>query len=265
MRVIIVETPDEVARVSARRIARAIRKPRTPGRATVLGVATGSSPLGTYRELGELVRAGELDTRGVRAFALDEYVGLDPAHPESYHSVIHRTVTEQLGLDPALVHVPDGVASDLEAGCEHYERLIREAGGVDLQLLGIGANGHIGFNEPSSSFASRTRVKALAPKTRADNARFFDSAEQVPVHSVTQGLGTILDARELLLVAQGEAKADAVAGMIEGPVSSMCPASALQLHADATVVIDRAAAAKLTLTDFYEYVYAHETEPEEGL
>ena len=210
-------------------------------RGAVLGVATGSSPLGTYAALATRVREGSLELSGVTAFALDEYVGLDPAHPESYRCVIRRTVTEPLGLDPA-------------RACAGYERLIREAGGVDLQLLGIGANGHIGFNEPTSSFASRTRIKTLAPRTRADNARFFGSAEQVPVHCVTQGLGTILDARRLLLVAQGEDKADAVAQMVEGPLASVCPASALQLHRDAVVVVDRAAASKLRLSDYYEYV-----------
>lgn len=258
MRVVIVESPEAVAEVSARRIARVIREARASGRGAVLGVATGSSPLGTYQELARGVAAGDLDTSGVSAFALDEYVGLDLAHPESYHSVIRRTVTEPLGLDPERVHVPDGAAVDLRAACEDYEASILAAGGVDLQLLGIGANGHIGFNEPTSSFASRTRVKALAPKTRADNSRFFATPDEVPVHSVTQGLGTILEARELLLVAQGAGKADAVAAMVEGPVSSMCPASALQLHPEATVVIDRAASAELRLRDFYLYEHAHE-------
>lgn len=256
MEITIVPDAHAVAATAADRIAGVIRarSASDPARPAVLGVATGSSPLGTYAALAERVRSGELDTTGVRAFALDEYVGLDPAHPESYHSVIRRTVTEPLGLDPADVRVPDGAASDLEAACAEYERLIRDAGGVDLQLLGIGANGHIGFNEPTSSFASRTRIKTLAPQTRADNARFFDSPEQVPVHCLTQGLGTILEARRLLLVAQGEAKADAVAQMIEGPLASVCPASALQLHPDAVVVIDRAAASKLRLTEYYEHV-----------
>ncbi|EFP03985.1 hypothetical protein CRE_08633 [Caenorhabditis remanei] len=199
MQVIIVETPEEVGRVAGERIAAVIRRSAF----AVLGVATGSSPLGAYAEVARQVSEGSLDTAGVTAFALDEYVGLPQEHPESYHSVIHRTVTEPLRLDPARVHVPDGTASDLEAACADYERRIREAGGVDLQLLGLGANGHIGFNEPTSSFGSRTRPKTLAPKTRQDNARFFDSADQVPVHCLTQGLGTILDARELLLVAQG--------------------------------------------------------------
>ena len=254
MRVIIVDDAAAVASASAAQIARSVRELRASGRAAVLGVATGSSPLGTYAALAGLVRAGELDLTGVAAFALDEYVDLDPRHPESYHAVIHRTVTEPLGLDPGLVHVPDGSAADIGAACDGYERDIVAAGGVDLQLLGIGANGHIGFNEPTSSLASRTRIKTLAPKTREDNARFFDSPGEVPMHCITQGIGTILDARRLLLVAQGEGKADAVAAMIEGPVTSMCPASALQLHPDAIAVIDRAAAAGLALTDYYEYV-----------
>lgn len=220
----------------------------------VLGVATGSSPIGTYAALAARIQAGRLDSSQVSAFALDEYVGLDLDHPESYHQVIRRTVTVPLGLDPARVRVPDGSAADVDGAGVRYEEQIREAGGVDLQLLGIGANGHVGFNEPTSSFASRTRLKTLAPQTRSDNARFFDGIDDVPTHCITQGLGTILDAGQLLLVAQGEGKADAVAAMIEGPIASICPASALQLHQHATVVIDRAAASKLRLTEYYEYV-----------
>ncbi|MCA0378845.1 MAG: glucosamine-6-phosphate deaminase [Actinobacteria bacterium] len=257
MRVIIVESAAEVAQVAAERIARAVRERRAAGAAAVLGVATGSSPVGTYNELATMVRDGGLDMTGVRAFALDEYVGLAHEHPESYHAVIHRTVTEPLGLDPALVQVPNGLADDLDAACREYERAIADAGGVDLQLLGIGSNGHIAFNEPTSSLASRTRTKTLAAQTRDDNARFFDSLDRVPMHCLTQGIGTILDAHHLLLVATGESKADAVAAMIEGPLSSMCPASALQLHPRAAVVIDREAAQKLTLTEYYEHIEAH--------
>ena len=259
MRVIIAESPAEVASTAASLIASVVDGRRAVGGEAVLGVATGSSPLGTYEALAERVRSGELDLAGVSAFALDEYVGLDRDHPESYHAVIHRTVTEPLGLDPALVHVPDGLAGDLAVACAGYERAIEAAGGVDLQLLGIGANGHIGFNEPSSSLASRTRVKTLAPQTREDNARFFYSLEQVPMHCVTQGIGTILDAGRLLLVAQGEAKAEAVAAMIEGPVSSRCPASALQLHPHAIAVVDRDAASNLELGEYYMYVEQHRT------
>ncbi len=254
MRVIIVDDPAALGDRAAAHLAATIRQRRAEGARAVLGVATGSSPLDCYRALAARAAAGTVDLEGVSAFALDEYVGLDPAHPESYRSVIRRTVTEPLGLDPARVHVPDGRAADPEAACADYERAIRDAGGIDVQLLGIGANGHIGFNEPTSSLASRTRLKTLAPRTRADNARFFDSPDEVPVHCVTQGIGTILEARRLLLVAQGAAKAAAVARMVEGPVSSMCPASALQLHPEATVVIDRAAAADLELADYYEYV-----------
>lgn len=253
MQVVIVETPQEVGRVAAAKVARVIRDRAD----AVIGVATGSSPLAIYAELTRQVRERRLDCSAVRAFALDEYVGLPLDHSESYHSVILREVVRPLRMKPALVHVPDGSAADIARACEEYERLIRQAGGVDIQILGIGANGHIGFNEPTSSFASRTRIKTLAPKTRADNARFFDSPDQVPTHCLTQGLATILDARRLVLVAQGGAKAEAVANMVEGPLSSMCPGSALQLHPDATVVVDRAAASRLTLTEYYEYTYAN--------
>ncbi|MHA3723244.1 glucosamine-6-phosphate deaminase [Leucobacter sp. HY1910] len=255
MEIVIVADATAVAERAAEEMARVIRGRQD----AVIGVATGSSPLGTYEVLARKVREGEIDVTGVSAFALDEYVGLAPEHPESYHSVIGKTVTEQLGLNPALVHVPNGNADDFDAACDAYEREIVAAGGIDIQLLGIGANGHIGFNEPTSSFASRTRLKTLAQQTRIDNARFFDSPDDVPVYSVTQGLGTIADARRLLLVAQGEAKADAVAAMVEGPVSTMCPASALQMHRYATVVIDEAAASKLKLRDYYDHVQHYRT------
>lgn len=257
MRIIITDTPAEVARISAERIARAIRVTQARGRRPVIGVATGSTPLGTYANLAEMVQRGDLDVSDVTMFALDEYVGLPMDHPESYRSVITHAVTVPFGLDASQVHVPDGAANDLDAACDDYERRITDAGGIDLQLLGIGTNGHLGFNEPSSSFASRTRMATLTPQTRTDNARFFDSIDEVPIHCVTQGLGTILDARSLVMVAQGEAKADAVARTIEGPLTSMCPGSALQLHADAVVVIDRAAASKLEHRDYYELIEAH--------
>ena len=252
MEVIVQPTPDDVARVAADVVADTVA--RRPG--AVLGLATGSSPLGVYAELARRVAAGELDPSGVTAFALDEYVGLPPGHPQGYAAVVAREVTGPLRLDPARVHVPDGGAADLEAAAEEYERAIAAAGGVDVQLLGIGANGHVGFNEPTSSFGSRTRIKTLTERTRADNARFFASPGEVPLHCLTQGLGTILAARRLLLVAQGEAKAGAVAAAVEGPLTSMCPASALQLHPRVTVVVDEAAASRLTLLDHYRHVHA---------
>lgn len=257
MQIVIVKTAEDVARFAADRIVRTVQEADTVGgdRGAVLGVATGSSPLGTYRELAARVAAGELDPSRITAFALDEYVGLDPSHPESYHSVIARTVTRPLGLDPARVHVPDGSAADTAAACARYEEQIRASGGIDLQILGIGTNGHIGFNEPTSSLASRTRLKTLAEKTRTDNARFFDSPDQVPIHCITQGLATILESRQALLVAQGSEKAPAIAAAVEGPVSAVCPASVLQLHPHVTVVVDEAAASHLRLTDYYQYVF----------
>jgi glucosamine-6-phosphate deaminase len=251
VQIVIAGSPAEVGRLTASKISQLVR--RQPD--AVLGLATGSSPLAIYAELARQVREEGLDCSAVRAFALDEYVGLPAEHPQSYHSVIRREVVEPLGMDPAAVHVPDGTAADVEAACAEYERMITDAGGIDIQILGIGANGHIGFNEPTSSFAARTRIKTLAPQTRADNARFFHSPEEVPTHCLTQGLGTILDARQLVLVAQGEAKAHAVAAMVEGPVSSMCPGSALQLHPEATAIVDEAAASRLALTDYYRYTY----------
>ena len=251
MEVVIFERPEEVACAAADRIAAVVR--RKPD--AVLGLATGSSPMGIYAELARRVAGGELDMSGVAGFALDEYVGLPAGHPQSYAAVLEREVVQPLGLRG--VRVPDGGADDLEAAAADYERAIAAAGGIDLQLLGIGANGHIGFNEPTSSFASRTRIKTLAPRTRADNARFFDSPSDVPTHCLTQGLGTILEARALLLVAQGEAKADAVAAAVEGPLAAVCPASALQLHRRAFVLVDEAAAARLRLADYYRWTYAH--------
>ncbi|TQL47000.1 glucosamine-6-phosphate deaminase [Homoserinimonas aerilata] len=212
----------------------------------VLGLATGSTPLTTYRALA--TRGHDLSR--VRGFALDEYVGLEPGHPQSYYSVIQREAVVPLGLNPQLVRVPGDDGTDAGAG-ERYERAIEEAGGVDLQLLGIGATGHIAFNEPGSSLASSTRVKTLMHQTRIDNARFFDTLEEVPRHCITQGLGTILRARHLVLLAFGENKAVAVAAALEGPVSASTPGSVVQLHPRVTVLVDEAAASGLRFADYY--------------
>jgi glucosamine-6-phosphate deaminase len=216
---------------------------------TVLGFATGSTPLPVYAAL--VPRLAGIDVSRVRGFALDEYVGIDPRHPQAYRNVLRRDVVDPLGLDPGRVRVPDGSPEGIEHAGDDYEAAIRAAGGVDVQLLGIGTTGHIGFNEPGSSFASLTRVKTLTAQTRADNARFFDSADEVPRHCITQGLGTILRARHLVLLAFGEGKADAVAGAVEGPVTASLPGSAIQLHGHATVVVDEAAAAGLRFADYY--------------
>ncbi|WP_432054176.1 glucosamine-6-phosphate deaminase [Streptomyces sp. bgisy022] len=224
----------------------------------LLGVATGSTPLPVYQALAAQVCSGAVDTSRARVAQLDEYVGLPADHPESYRSVLRREVLEPLGIAPASFMGPDGTAEDVQAACDAYDRQLGEAGGVDLQLLGIGTDGHIGFNEPCSSLVSRTRIKTLTEQTRKDNARFFDGdVEQVPHHVITQGIGTILEARHLVLLATGAGKADAVAATVEGPVAAVCPASALQMHPHATVVVDEAAAAKLEHADYFRYTFAH--------
>lgn len=223
----------------------------------VLGLATGSTPLPVYRALGARVERGEADLHRLRGFALDEYVGLEPGSPQSYRTVIENEVIEPLGLDPARIRVPNGSLDQIRTAGADYERAIEEAGGVALQILGIGTDGHIGFNEPGSSFASLTRVKTLTEQTRRDNARFFDSEDDVPVHCITQGLGTILRARHLVLLAFGAGKADAIAAAVEGPLSSSNPASAIQLHPHATVVVDEAAASSLANLDYYRYAWAN--------
>jgi glucosamine-6-phosphate deaminase len=223
----------------------------------VLGLATGSTPLSTYRALARRIHDEQLDVSRVRGFALDEYVGLPAGHPESYRAVITREVVEPLGLTPSLVHVPNGDPATISSAADEYENAIAAAGGVDLQVLGIGRTGHIGFNEPGSSLASPTRVKTLTEQTRADNARFFDSPDEVPMHCITQGIGTILRARHLVLLAFGEGKARAVADAVEGPVSASRPGSAIQLHPHATVIVDEAAASELEHSAYYRHAWAN--------
>ncbi len=255
MEIIILPTPDEVGRVAAAKIASVVAKKPS----AVIGLATGSSPQGIYADLRRRVEAGDISFAQARGFALDEYVGIPLEHPESYASVIARDVVEPLGFDPSRVRVPDGRAGDLEFAAKEYDAAIRAAGGVDVQILGIGANGHIGFNEPTSSFASRTRIKTLAPSTREANARFFDSPDQVPTHCMTQGLGT----------SSRPASSSSSPGLREGRRRRRCGRGAavvvrarvrLQLHQHATVVVDEEAAAGLRLADYYRYTYANKPE-----
>jgi glucosamine-6-phosphate deaminase len=223
----------------------------------VLGLATGSSPLPVYDELVQRYERGLLDFSRVRGFLLDEYVGLEPGHPESYSEVIRRDFAGRVNFAPENVHGPDGSASDIPAACRAYEDAIRDGGGVDLQILGLGTDGHIGFNEPGSSLASRTRIKTLIEQTRRDNARFFHGLADVPHHVLTQGLGTILESRHAILVATGAQKAQAVHDLVEGPLAAVCPASVLQLHPHASILIDEAAASSLKLADYYRHSYDH--------
>ncbi|TCL82522.1 MULTISPECIES: glucosamine-6-phosphate deaminase [unclassified Rathayibacter] len=236
----VVDSFAEASRAAADLVAaRVLADPRA-----VLGVATGSTPSLLYRELAGRVAAGRLDFTGVSAFALDEYVGIDPGHPESYRAVLDREVRVPLGV--GAVHVPDGTRADGEQAGRDYDAAIRAAGGVELQILGIGGNGHIGFNEPGTPHDVGTHVVRLERSTREANARFFDGRiDLVPESAITQGIATILAARSLVLLASGAAKADAVARSLLGPVDVDCPASALQGHPDVTVLLDREAAAVL--------------------
>lgn len=252
MEIVICRDEKHVGEVAADRVVTQLEETETP----VLGFATGSSPLALYRELARRVDAGELDLRDGYGFALDEYVGLSPDHPLSYRQTILRTVVEPLRMNPDRVHVPNGFTADLNHAAEKFEAEIRKVGGVDVQILGIGSNGHIGFNEPTSSFASRTRLKTLTQQTRQDNARFFDDEDEVPIHCITQGLGTIMEARTVVLVAMGENKARAVRDMVEGPVAAVCPGSVLQFHRTAVVVVDEAAASLLEHADYFRHYAA---------
>lgn len=251
MEVVILNGSKQIGKLAADAIEELLR--RKPG--GVLGLATGSSPLPVYDELAARHGRDGLDFSRAQAFALDEYVGLPAGHPESYREVIRREFTSRVNIAPENVHSPDGTAADIPAACLAYEEAITAAGGVDLQLLGVGTDGHIAFNEPGSSFASRTRIKSLIEQTRRDNARFFSSLAEVPHHVLTQGLGTIMDARHVIVVATGARKAQAVRDFVEGPVSAICPASILQFHPHATVLLDEAAASALKLADFYRHTY----------
>jgi len=247
MEIIIQPTAEEATSIAARVISGLImEKPDA-----VLGLATGSTPLLLYRAL----IAMDLDWSRVTTFNLDEYIGIPRAHPQSYHTFMWENLFRHINIVPENVHIPDGNAPDIPAFCEDYERRIAIAGGIDLQILGIGTDGHIGFNEPTSSLASRTRIKTLTPRTCADNARFFGSDGQVPRHVITMGIGTIMEARRNLLLAFGDTKADAIAGAVEGPISSMNPASALQMHPVVKVCIDNPAASSLRKRDYYRWVY----------
>ncbi|MHB8054325.1 MAG: glucosamine-6-phosphate deaminase [Candidatus Aminicenantales bacterium] len=253
MEIIIKSDAHAAARLAARKIATLVRKKPE----AVLGLATGLTPLETYERLAEIHRTEGLDFSRVTTFNLDEYVGVDPSHPASYHACMQTTFFSKINLDPGRVHLPDGRTVDVPRTCREYEDRIRAAGGIDLQLLGIGSDGHLGFNEPSSSLVSRTRIKTLTDRTRKDNAAFFDGEENVPHHVITMGLGTIMDARVCLLLAFGRKKAEAIAQAVEGPVTAMVPASILQMHPTAIVIVDEEAAAELKRADYYRWVYDH--------
>ncbi len=253
MEIILQPTPVAGSKIAARIVARLLReKPDA-----VLGLATGKTPLLLYAELVRMHREEGLDFSRVTTFNLDEYVGLPPEHPHSYHSFMRENLFRHINVPDGSIHLPDGMASDIPSFCRQYEDDIRAVGGIDLQVLGIGTDGHIGFNEPVSSLASRTRIKTLTEQTRRDNAPHFGSESRVPHHVITMGIGTIMEARTCLMLAFGAKKADAVAGAVEGPISAMNPASVLQMHPVAKIVLDEAAGSRLQKADYYRWVYAH--------
>lgn len=242
MEVIVRDSYEAMSALAAEMIADVMRtKPDC-----VLGLATGSTPAGTYQELVRLHREGGLDFSRVTTFNLDEYVGLPPDHVESYRFFMDDRLFRHINIRPENTHVPDGMAHDLAAQCEAYEARIVRCGGIDLQLLGIGVNGHIAFNEPGSSLGSRTRIKTLDHQTIRDNARFFESPDEVPRYALTMGIGTIMDARRLVLLANSKTKTEAIAKTVEGPITAMVPATIVQLHPKATIITDKPAAKRLT-------------------
>jgi len=229
----------------------------------VLGLATGKTMERVYRQLVRSHKEEKLDFSLCRTFNLDEYVGLFPSDPNSYRHYMDQHLFRHVNIEPRNTHLPNGLASNLDEECRRYEGLIQRFGGIDLQLLGIGRAGHIGFNEPLSSLRSRTRVKALTPLTLRQNAPWFGGEDKVPRRAITMGVGTIIEARRCLLLATGSSKAEVIAQAVEGPITSMVTASALQLHPRCTVVVDEAAAGKLKEKDYYRWIFENEPEWED--
>jgi glucosamine-6-phosphate deaminase len=251
MLLVLKPNPEEVGREAARVVANAVR--RNP--ALRLGLATGSTVVGMYQELVRLHRDEKLDFSRVVTFNLDEYLGLPPNHTQSFHHFMQRNFFAHVNVTPGNIHIPDGATKgNYQQYCASYEETIRNAGGIDLQLLGIGRNGHVGFNEPTSSLGSRTRLKVLSKETIEDNRKFFASEEEIPQCAITMGIGTILEAKRILLLASGSSKATSIAQAIEGPVTASVTASALQLHPDVTFIVDPQAGAQLKHHDYYARV-----------
>ena len=241
MKVIIKKNYEELSKEAAETIKEAIQKKPN----LVLGLATGSTPIGTYQELARMYREKELDFSKVVIFNLDEYLGLPADHPQSYHYFMYENLLNHVNINQENFHIPDGMTKNIEKFCQEYEEKIQKAGGIDLQLLGIGSDGHIGFNEPGTPLDSRTQLVKLTESTIKDNSRFFEKEEDVPRFAITMGVQTIFEAKKILLLASGENKAEAVAKALEGPITSQITASILQKHPDVIVILDEAAALKL--------------------
>ena len=253
MEVIILPSIEDCANLGARKVSDLVNSKSN----AVLGLATGSTPIPVYEELVRLHNESGLSFSKVKSFNLDEYIGLAPDHSCSYRYFMKEHLFNLIDIEQDFTYVPNGMVDDISEECSKYENAIKDCGGIDLQILGIGSDGHIGFNEPGSSLSSRTRIKTLASETIRDNARFFDDEDEVPRHCITMGVGTILDSKSVLLLAFGEGKADVVAKSIEGPITSMVPASVLQMHQNVTVLLDDKAASKLSRRDYYRDVYSN--------
>ena len=256
MEVIIQPTAEAAAALAARIIARELRAPPH----LVLGLATGKTMERVYRQLVRKHKEERLDFSLCRTFNLDEYVGLFPSDPNSYRHYMNQQLFRHVNIDMRNTHLPNGLADDLGAECQRYENVIERCGGIDLQLLGLGRAGHIGFNEPLSALRSRTRVKALTPTTLKQNAPMFGGEDKMPRRAITMGVGTIMEARRCLLLATGNAKAEVLAQSVEGPITSMVTATALQLHPRCTVVVDEDASGKLKERDYYRWIFENEPE-----
>jgi len=260
LRIIITKDYDELSSKAADFIAAQLdEKP-----SSILCLATGSTPLGTYKELVSRYKEKKIDFSKVSTFNLDEYYGLADEHPQSYHYFMNENLFKHINLKKSNSMVPDGKVKNIKKYCFEYEWEIKQKGGIDLQLLGLGRDGHIGFNEPGSSLGSRTRLKTLTKETVEDNARFFEKKEDVPVYVLTMGVGTIMEAKKVLLLVSGEGKAKVLSNVVEGPVTSMVPASALQLHPNVILIADLAAASRLARKDYYIYVEEMQQRYERG-
>ncbi|MEK7376088.1 MAG: glucosamine-6-phosphate deaminase [Candidatus Margulisiibacteriota bacterium] len=260
MRIIITKDYEEMSKTAAGSIAKQLKdKP-----SSILCLATGSTPIGTYDELIRMNKSGSTDFSKAFTFNLDEYYGLADDHPQSYHYFMSQYLFKHVNLKKGKSLIPDGKVKNIEEYCRHYEWEIKQKGGIDLQLLGLGSDGHIGFNEPGSSLGSRTRLKTLDEQTVKDNARFFDSEKDVPRYVLTMGIGTIMEARKILFLVSGENKASVLQKVVEGPVTSMVPASALQLHPNTILIADEAAASKLARKEYYTYVEKMQEKYEKG-
>lgn len=250
MEVVICQDYDSMSKRAAQVVADVVReKPDA-----VLGFATGSTPVGLYKELIRMHRAEGLDFSRVTTFNLDEYAGLSGDHPQSYRYFMNENLFNHINVPPKNTHVPSGTSANHKAFCAEYEKRIRDCGGIDIQVLGIGSDGHVAFNEPGSSLGSRTRRVTLTEQTLKDNARFFEKKEDVPIHAISMGVGTILEARRLLMVVNGKNKVPALAAAIEGPITSMITASALQLHPDAVVFVTEDAVGGLKMRAYYDWI-----------